>query len=143
MVNCYEALRGLCNSLRVRNGSESESSDQSMGSDLNLSQYKVGMLTASLEELHGLLSLSGRLSGLDADLEIELHRCKESLDRLEKDHVEKNEELKSRAELIQNLSGKVNTKPRASNFELIVFIPVGDQRNRTTRGSGSGVDSES
>lgn len=68
------------------------------------------MLTAALEELEGLLNLPGRISGLDIDLEIDLHRCKEALDRLEKDLAEKSEELKSRAETIQSLNGKLEMK---------------------------------
>jgi len=69
------------------------------------------MLTSALEDLDGLLQLTGRISGFDTDMEIELHRCKEAVDRLEKELHEKNEELKARADLIQSLSGKVNYFP--------------------------------
>lgn len=115
ITNC-ETLRTICNNLKNRSLSCSdESSDQSMFSDLNLSTVKVGLLTSIVEELESLLNLGeSRNSGLDSEfetrLEIELHRAKEALERADKELAEKNEELKARAELIVDLTGKLTIK---------------------------------
>lgn len=86
------------------------------------------MLTAAVEELDSLLNLSGRVSGLDAELEVDLHRCKEALDRIQKELIEKNEDLKTRGELIQNLTGKVSTCLGTS--KVLVNFNVGRSYSR-------------
>ncbi|KAL0273109.1 UNVERIFIED_CONTAM: hypothetical protein PYX00_005863 [Menopon gallinae] len=115
LTNC-ETLRGICQYLKNRSlGGSEGSSDQSMYSDLNISALKVGMLTAIVEELESLLHLGeGRTSGMDSSLEtrieIELHQTKEALERVDKELAEKNEELKARAELIIDLTGKLTLR---------------------------------
>lgn len=48
-----------------------------------------------------------RNSELETQMEIDVHRTKEALERAEKELAEKNEELKARAELIIDLTTKV------------------------------------
>lgn len=86
------------------------------------SSLQVGMLTAIVEELETLLHLGeGRASGMDSGLEtrieIELHQTKEALEKVDKELAEKNEELKARAELIIDLTGKVGPSGRGASVD--------------------------
>ncbi|KAK6637210.1 hypothetical protein RUM44_007624 [Polyplax serrata] len=116
IIACCETLRNMCNYLKSRNSVGSEqSSDQSMLSDLNISNVKVGILTSIVEELESLINVNdSRNSGLDPEMEtrmeIDMHRTKEALERADKELAEKNEELKARAELIIDLTAKLTVK---------------------------------
>ncbi|EEB19750.1 paramyosin, putative, partial [Pediculus humanus corporis] len=89
IIACCETLRNICNYLKNRNSVGSEPfSDQSMLSDLNVSNVKVGILTSIVEELESLINLNdGRNSGLDSEvetkMEIDFHRTREALERAE------------------------------------------------------------
>lgn len=70
------------------------------------------MLTAVAQELCDLLSDlgSGDYSSSSVsvtELEIDLHRARENIDRMTKDLEEKNEELKRRSETIMELTSRV------------------------------------
>lgn len=70
------------------------------------------MLTAVVQELCDLLSDlgSGDYSSSSVsvtELEIDLHRARENIDRMSKDLEEKNEELKRRSETIMELTSRV------------------------------------
>lgn len=70
------------------------------------------MLTAVVQELCDLLSdlSSGDYSSSSVsvtELEIDLHRARENIDRMARDLEEKNEELKRRSETIMELTSRV------------------------------------
>lgn len=73
---------------------------------------QVGLLTTVVQELCDLVS---ELSSGDyfsssvsvTDLEIELHRAQEAMDRMTKDLDSKSEELKRRGDTIMELTSKV------------------------------------
>lgn len=86
-------------------------SSDSHSHSLLFSSLQVGLLTSVVNELETILNGDGRNCILDSEietrLEIELHSAKEALDRSDKELSEKNEELKARAELLIDLTGKV------------------------------------
>lgn len=73
---------------------------------------QVGLLTTVVQELCDLVSelSSGDYSSSSVsvtDLEIELHRAQEAMDRMTKDLDSKTEELKRRGDTIMELTSKV------------------------------------
>lgn len=73
---------------------------------------QAGLLTTVIQELCDLVSelSSGDYSNSSVsvtDLEIELHRAQEAVDRMTKDLDAKSEELKRRGETIMELTSKV------------------------------------
>lgn len=71
------------------------------------------MLTAVIQDLCDLVSdLGGDYSTSSVsvtELEIDLHRARESIDRMTKELEDKTEELKRRSETILDLTSKVST----------------------------------
>lgn len=82
------------------------------------------MLTAVMQELCDLVSdLSCDYSTNSVtELEIDLHRARESLDRMTKDLEEKNEELKRRSETIMELTSRVRIERLAKLYSKTVLL---------------------
>lgn len=82
------------------------------------------MLTAVIQELCDLVTdLGGDYSTSSVsvtELEIDLHRARESIDRMTKEIEDKTEELKRRSETIMELTSKVSI---GSYCELYGFPP--------------------
>ncbi|KAK7597792.1 hypothetical protein V9T40_010017 [Parthenolecanium corni] len=114
IVGVYERLKILCLQLRQQRSRENfAESTRIDSSPVTVHQIKVGMLTAVAQELCDLLSDlgSGDYSSSSVsvtELEIDLHRARENIDRMTKDLEEKNEELKRRSETIMELTSRLS-----------------------------------
>jgi len=112
IVSIYDRVRSVCNTLRQRT---QQSLENSVRPDISIHEVKVGLLTTVIQELCELIS---DISGGDystgsvsvTDLEIELHRAQEALDRMSKEMESKTEELKRRGEAIMELTSKLSVR---------------------------------
>ncbi|XP_073987771.1 bicaudal D-related protein homolog isoform X2 [Rhodnius prolixus] len=112
IVSVYDRVRAVCHSLKQRT---QQSLENSVRPDITIHQVKVGLLTAVIQELCDLIS---DLSGGDystssvsvTDLEIELHRAQESLDRMSREMEAKKEELKRKNDIILDLTSKLSVR---------------------------------
>ncbi|XP_014286241.1 bicaudal D-related protein homolog [Halyomorpha halys] len=111
IVAIYDRVRAVCHSLRQRS---QQSMENGVRPDITIHQVKVGLLTAVIEELCDLIAENqGDFSTSSVsvtDLEIELHRAQESLDRMAKEMEAKSEELKRRGETIMELTSKLSVR---------------------------------
>ncbi|CAH0753538.1 unnamed protein product [Bemisia tabaci] len=113
IVSVYERVKTLCHQLRSRSR---DAMDASINHDqVNVQQIKVGVLTCVISELCELVT---ELSSSDysssnvsvTELEIDLHRARETVDRLSKQHEEQKDELKKRQETIMELTSKLSVR---------------------------------
>ncbi|KAL1124481.1 hypothetical protein AAG570_001107, partial [Ranatra chinensis] len=117
IVGVYDRVHAVCQSLRERLHNHSSSS---LPPCVTVHQVKVGLLTSSIQELCNLVSClmsnwgsnsnSNSLLMSTTELEIELHRAQEALDRTAKEMEEKSEELKRRSETIMDLTSKLSVR---------------------------------
>ncbi|BES88885.1 Coiled-coil domain-containing protein [Nesidiocoris tenuis] len=111
IVNVYDRVRAVCHSLKQR----AQQPVESVRPDISVHEVKVGLLTSIIQELCDLVSdLSGDSFSSSSvsvtDLEIELHRAQESLDKMAKEMEAKSEELKRRGETIMELTAKLSVR---------------------------------
>lgn len=111
ITSVYERIKILCAQLKHRSREPVDSSRLD-SLPVTVQQVKVGLLTSVIHELCDLMTdLSGDYSSSSVsvtELEIDLHRAKETIDRMNKDLEEKTEELKRRSETIMELTSKLN-----------------------------------
>ncbi|KAG8285893.1 coiled-coil domain containing protein 64 [Homalodisca vitripennis] len=111
VVSVYDRVRSACQNLKHR----THRTDIPMKPDITVHQVKVGLLTSVVQEL---CDLVGELNTGDynnssvsvTDLEVELHRAQEAVDRMTRDLETRAEELKRRGETIMDLTGKLSVK---------------------------------
>lgn len=111
VVSVYDRVRVACQALKHR----TNHTDSPMRPDITLHQVKAGLLATVIQELCDLVSelTSGDYSNSSVsvtDLEIELHRAQEAVDRMTKDLEAKSEELKRRGETIMELTSKLSVR---------------------------------
>ncbi|KAF6214424.1 hypothetical protein GE061_009167 [Apolygus lucorum] len=111
IVNVYDRVRAVCHSLKQR----AQQPTESVRPDITIHEVKVGLLTAIIQELCDLVSdLSGDSYSTSSvsvtDLEIELHRVQETLDKMSKELEAKTEELKRRGDTIMELTAKLSVR---------------------------------
>ncbi|XP_014248118.1 bicaudal D-related protein homolog isoform X2 [Cimex lectularius] len=112
IVSVYDRVRAVCHSLKQR---AQQPIENGVRPDITVHQVKVGLLTTIIQELCDLVS---DLSGGDystgsvcvTDLEVELHRAQETLDKMSKEMEAKTEELKRRADTIMELTSKLSVR---------------------------------
>ncbi|XP_054284541.1 bicaudal D-related protein homolog [Macrosteles quadrilineatus] len=111
IVSVYDRVRSACQDLKHR----IHRTDIPMKPDITVHQVKVGLLTSVVQEL---CDLVGELNTGDynnssvsvTDLEVELHRAQEAVDKMTKDIEAKKEEIKKQGEAIMDLTGKLSVK---------------------------------
>ncbi|XKL67301.1 hypothetical protein PGB90_002792 [Kerria lacca] len=107
----YERVKILCVQLKQRSR---DSMDTVRLENLSVAvhQIKVGMLTAVMQELCDIITdFGGDYSNSSVsvtELEIDLHRARENIDRMTKELEEKTEELKRRSETIMELTSRLS-----------------------------------
>lgn len=111
IVSLYDRVRAVCQALRQRT---QQTTENGVRPDITIHQVKVGLLTAVIQELCDLIAeTQGDYSTSSVsvtDLEIELHRAQEALDRMAKEMEAKTEELKKRGEIIMELTSKLSVR---------------------------------
>ncbi|XP_039280783.1 bicaudal D-related protein homolog [Nilaparvata lugens] len=135
VVSVYDRVRAICQSLKHR----ANHSDSSIRPDITVHQVKVGLLTTIINELSDLINEIGggdysTSSVSVTDLEIDLHRAQEAVDRMTKEIDAKSEELKRRNETIVDLSSKLNIK----EAELLGAVEERDRARADLKDAGAG-----
>ncbi|KAL1458312.1 hypothetical protein WDU94_008473 [Cyamophila willieti] len=117
IVRVHERVRALCQQLKLRAemGSGAPTTTVTQTEPVTLHQVKVGLLTAVIQDLCDLVH---ELSGGDystssvsvTEMEIDLHRARETIDRMNKELEEKREEIKRKTETIMELTSKLSVR---------------------------------
>uniref|UniRef100_A0A8D9EH15 Bicaudal D-related protein homolog n=1 Tax=Cacopsylla melanoneura TaxID=428564 RepID=A0A8D9EH15_9HEMI len=117
IVRVHERVRALCQQLKMRAemGSGAPTTTMTQTEPVTLHQVKVGLLTAVIQDLCDLVH---ELSGGDystssvsvTEMEIDLHRARETIDRMNKEIEEKREEIKRKTETIMELTSKLSVR---------------------------------
>lgn len=111
IAGVYERVKILCLQLKQRSRDPLDSS-RLENLPVSVQQVKVGLLTTVIQELCDMVSdLGGDYSTSSVsvtELEIDLHRARESIDRMTKELEEKTEELKRRSETIMELTSRLS-----------------------------------
>ncbi|KAI5704677.1 hypothetical protein M8J75_007825 [Diaphorina citri] len=114
IVKVHERVRALCNQLKLRADMSNPAASRS-SEPVTLHQVKVGLLTAVIQDLCDLVT---ELCGGDystssvsvTEMEIDLHRARETIDRMNKELEEKREEIKRKTETIMELTSKLSVR---------------------------------
>uniref|UniRef100_A0A1B6E3R6 Bicaudal D-related protein homolog n=2 Tax=Clastoptera arizonana TaxID=38151 RepID=A0A1B6E3R6_9HEMI len=111
IVSVYDRVRMACQTLKHK----AHHSDSPMRPDITVHQVKMGLLTTVIQELCDLISEVtsgdyGNSSVSVTDLEIELHRAQEAVDKMSKDLELKAEEITRRGDSIMELTSKLNVR---------------------------------
>ncbi|RZF33154.1 hypothetical protein LSTR_LSTR004840 [Laodelphax striatellus] len=133
IVSVYDRAKRFSQSLKHR----ANHSDSSIRPDITVHQVKVGLLTTIINELSDLINEIGggdysTSSVSVTDLEIDLHRAQEAVDRMTKEIEAKSEELKRRNETIVDLSSKLNIK----EAELVGAVEERDRARADLKDAG-------